>query len=850
MSSDYIMQRRLQPIYDVLDGQNYKAAIQLCNKALKKSGPSAAIQALKAFAQSRSGYDEDALVLCLQVMATKPTDAPTLQALMMTLKTLDMKDELVVLYQQAFTAQPNNEEWANHWFMALVRINDLKGYQQAAMKLHKTFKETKYYFWAIMSIYLQTKTPGCSTKTLLLSLAEKMMEKSYKDGWILNSESLYLYLMILEEQSKFGEMEQLVVGELGELLPIDAERDHLLLSILMKKQSYESAIEVAKRLLKANIDDWISYESLVESLLKIDASPSRISEIWEMISALQKSALQEKHPCRGPFLAQLLLISKGLSISSEISISKYLLEYLERFGKAQSCFDDIKPYLSHVSKPDLRKIADTFIVSKPPTQTDGLSMQEKIGAIRRDINHRKVLRFLAADVLSPEECTSQFTKLLQCYHESIPLGENIDARELQPGDDYLIMSAEYALDSFLKKRDDQILIQAIGLLEFGLEKSKHSHQFKLLLIRLYLELGVFQRAVDLASSMDIKQVQTDTLCYIFTDDLENYGAYSQAVNQFLLGLVVHARNDKEVPEAIIQAYKHASFSKIPEFLRFQERLSNSVQRAHFQHQIIRAETISRANDSADLCQYLDDIDPAYLECDDAKLNDYHDNRDLTVLLEIGHPCMSLASKIVGTAFPKAVTPWCKGRSLVIRVLRKLISSTTTEPDVASLEDQLEAVANTMLDVEATPAKMLVQVSRLVRGCTSELSDEMAWQETLSTYKCMVNAVAESSQFGLSRELAASITGMIEASTYLYMAMYASGPALQLSKKAKGKDTSRGIAFTNAREAYVAITTDALKTIDTRLSNISQMSSSQFCAHLQSQPPGFEGDLMFLADTQV
>lgn len=39
-------------------------------------------------------------------------------------------DEVIQIYENAVRQSPNNEELANHWFMALVRNHDYKGQQQ------------------------------------------------------------------------------------------------------------------------------------------------------------------------------------------------------------------------------------------------------------------------------------------------------------------------------------------------------------------------------------------------------------------------------------------------------------------------------------------------------------------------------------------------------------------------------------------------------------------------------------------------------------------------------------------------------------------------------------------------
>lgn len=61
------------------------------------------------------------------------------------------------LYENAANQQPTNEEFGNKWFMAMVRNGDYKGQQAAALKLHRTFKQNKYLFWAIMSLALQVQ---------------------------------------------------------------------------------------------------------------------------------------------------------------------------------------------------------------------------------------------------------------------------------------------------------------------------------------------------------------------------------------------------------------------------------------------------------------------------------------------------------------------------------------------------------------------------------------------------------------------------------------------------------------------------------------------------------------------
>jgi N-terminal acetyltransferase B complex non-catalytic subunit len=177
-----------------------------------------------------------------------------------------------------------------------------------------------------------------------------------------------------------------------------------------------------------------------------------------------------------------------------------------------------------------------------------------------------------------------------------------DERERQHGDDYLVLASHYALDSFLLDRSDKKgLYDAIVILEYCLTKSKFNYVVKILLIRMYFEIGAVQRALFLADSLDIKQIQRDTLSYLFTSDLECFGGVVPALRRLRTVLNIYGRNQAETPEMILQAFKFGTFSKIPEFLDFKRQLDHSVQRAVTNRQIFKA-TLMSANSLGDTIQ--------------------------------------------------------------------------------------------------------------------------------------------------------------------------------------------------------------------------------------------------------
>jgi len=184
---------KLQPIYDLLDADNPKAALVQCQKILKKQPNASMVKALKALALQRLGMKDEAVSLANEVKVLHPTDLHLLQTVMYVYRNLGLHQDIKELYESAYHKHPGKEEMAAHYFMALVRLQDFKSAQMTALKMQKTFKQDKYMFWAIMSIYLQAKEQSekdPKSPNILINLAERMMQKAATEKRITNFEGL------------------------------------------------------------------------------------------------------------------------------------------------------------------------------------------------------------------------------------------------------------------------------------------------------------------------------------------------------------------------------------------------------------------------------------------------------------------------------------------------------------------------------------------------------------------------------------------------------------------------------------------------------------------------------------
>lgn len=115
-----------------------------------------------------------------------------------------------MIYQNAARKQPTNEELLTQLFMAYVRISDYKSQQTTALQLYKAKSKNPYYFWAVMSVVLQAlrgpESRNREKSKVLLSLAQRMVDKIITIDKIEAEQEVQLYLNILEYQEKYEDV--------------------------------------------------------------------------------------------------------------------------------------------------------------------------------------------------------------------------------------------------------------------------------------------------------------------------------------------------------------------------------------------------------------------------------------------------------------------------------------------------------------------------------------------------------------------------------------------------------------------------------------------------------------------
>jgi N-terminal acetyltransferase B complex non-catalytic subunit len=187
-----------------------------CNKLLKKHPKNDHLKALKALALTRAQKFEEAIVLCEEVLATKPTDDGIINALMHALRHLGRFADLVKLFEDAFKQQPDNDEFGRQAFFANVRAGNWKAAQLLANKLNKQFRNDRYVFWGITCTFLQANDPltAPEMRDILLKLAHRLITACWKQVEV-HPDRLYLHTSILQQLGLYEDARELLGTESG-----------------------------------------------------------------------------------------------------------------------------------------------------------------------------------------------------------------------------------------------------------------------------------------------------------------------------------------------------------------------------------------------------------------------------------------------------------------------------------------------------------------------------------------------------------------------------------------------------------------------------------------------------------
>ncbi|XP_020616340.1 N-alpha-acetyltransferase 25, NatB auxiliary subunit-like isoform X1 [Orbicella faveolata] len=726
-----VNERRLRPVYDALDSMNNKLAIQLADKILKKQKDLHCAKALKGLALLRSGKTADSETLMEEIRGAQPADDPTLQAMTICYREMQKPEMIPCVYEMALKQNPNNEELYSHLFMAYVRIGNYKKQQQAAMNLYKLFSKNPYYFWAVMSIVMQALVASDKNlgKTMLLPLAEKMVEKFVNESKIDAEAEVRLYLMILEKlehyEKALGVLRSNLAVKLISYMDEKEEKEAVYLSKLCRWHEANLAL---KKLIWKRPDQWSYYQSYFTSafaLIKQGCTPDKESEELpdysvEMINEFLVSVTEfekskDKRACRGPFLAQLELdkLCREECMYSDTrqnpsSPVDLLIEYFKRFGDKLCCFWDLEPYLYlNLQETSAREKFVEVLKTTLPSVSDEESESSHIKLMLRKLNMEQISRHLGFhSCLSSDEKIALSKEYMKQHGDGLVYGQNLSPTELQYSDGFAQLATHLLLEVNCDTGRTDVNWYLLIMLESALKASPSNHHFKLLLMKVYCSMGALSPCLALYDGLEVKHIEQDVIGYTVTRYVEALGHFEAASSVYLNTLKFFYGNQKNTPEHIIAAYKYGSFEKIPEFIDLKRRLDLSLHFATVNYENMLLEVFLKANSLSDAQSHFTENN-LLDKCSVTKywMKDLKDNRDLRILQTWDAPERQLSKDQESKCVEQEVL-WLRLRFLVLRALamavplvpKPLSNMQTMNNGEAVPEFPLEGVVNELKEI--------------------------------------------------------------------------------------------------------------------------------------------------------
>ncbi|KIJ69304.1 hypothetical protein HYDPIDRAFT_105904 [Hydnomerulius pinastri MD-312] len=629
------LERQFRPIYEALDTGSNKSAIVSCNKLLKKYPTNLLLKSLKALALVRSQKVEESLALCDEVLTVKQLGEGTISAMMHVLKALGRNTDMINMCEEAYKQQPQNEEYGAQTFFAHVRATNWKSAQLISTRMHKQFQEDRYIYWSVIGAILQANEPSTAPnmKSLLYKLAHRLVTSSPSPSY-LTADRFHMHISILKELELYDEANTLLESEIGKAIcSTSLACNQTRREIWRARGLFKEEGERAQQKITDGDRNWLEFLSIldatfapVSSAKDAEVSEESKSECIENITKsrafLTEIAQKDGTKNRAAPLALLELEHRAHKhgLSDESGLISLMENYLAQFGDKASCFEDLMSYLDMESASLERWTA--FLASQQPSFAS-------VGDLQRLINVRKLQRHkLPESEITVESETARGLQYLSEYMEGLELGKELPNTELQPADDLALLAAHAFVMVWTLNGLEDALYQAVAVLESALAKSQVAFQMRMMLIRIYRILGAPSLALDHYRSMNVKQVQNDTLSHLILTRASTFSLAASGdltyPSECLESSQIYLANSQETSDFIIRAFTAEKYTQIPDFIEFEDRLENSLQR-----DVVKLEHVRMRLTHEQLNTDIIDMELIELKFIFDRL--HHDNRDFVII---------------------------------------------------------------------------------------------------------------------------------------------------------------------------------------------------------------------------
>lgn len=508
-----------QEILEAINQGSFNFAQSQLSKKLKKFPNKSYYWALNNYYLYSVGKINESLTQCEDLLKKVPSDPNTLDLLYDLYYKLGQPTLANQCYENAVKKYPNNQIIFD-WFKKSINSNDIKSIQKSISQVQKFNKlDPLYTYWNSFAYYLLSDSikddeAHLKEKSLYQSLSLKIL--STLESKPSTNQQLFILIKLHEQRNELDKVVEIIKDTLTtNPQEVDLELLIIYLNSLSSLSMWQELYDKTYDLIfNEKFNDFNTWKYLIKANHNL---------------ALPKTTLSEKinHNLgsRNSYLA-LIELDKTYSIDLKESITSYF----NKFNDKKCCFHDLLLYINQENKSTLYELFDDITTN----------------------DHAKI---------NYEQFKLYFGDSQQAI---IPQNANLEWNDMK-----LIKS----IQNFQKDQSIKSIVHEIITLESLLTKDSENYKLRLWLINYYTLINCSELSLYHYKNLKIKMIQHDTLSYKI---INNLSPTLSNLNQLIEIYKFYYTAEYEVDENIRKAFEKGVFNKLPDFIKFSNRLKNSI----------------------------------------------------------------------------------------------------------------------------------------------------------------------------------------------------------------------------------------------------------------------------------
>lgn len=447
-------------------------------------------------------------------------------------------NELNDLYDSVLKRYPNSPDLVDQWMKNGIKYKNLKSLQKATFHLSKR-PDPQYKYWLALSCYLLAMNVATEKERgLFLGLGYKLVQ----DVDATTTHEVYVKVIILRELDKPKAIE--VIKSF--LQPLDLDLKILYLQSLKEIEDYDLLLAVSlKYLFEDQFNDFNTWK------LYILASKNTGKSLEEVEQAIKLYKWSRN--------SQLALVELT-SVYEHQKFTQYVVEYYLKLKSKLCCFMDLKNYLEGKDPVELIEAIETATVE---AQTEISNSNLNIL-----VNNQRLLQFF--NKISPEFYETNW----KVYNQFLPLCKEKLETDFYVANELLLINIIYSLAQDFTTKN---VYKNIVILEKMIENDPLDYKVNLWLMKMYKYVGLIPQMYKIFNKLKIRMIQYDSLGFLAINQISYYLPTKEYYNFLEYVCRYYMTCEADLVDNIFKAFENNVYNKIPNFVGFNDKITNSYQ---------------------------------------------------------------------------------------------------------------------------------------------------------------------------------------------------------------------------------------------------------------------------------